>query len=58
MLLSDQFYQTEKTGYLNEEFRLFHINLKIKNTIPCYIIIFTISKDSRDCSEYNITEME
>ena len=25
MLLSDQFYQTEKTGYLNEEFRLFHI---------------------------------
>ena len=26
MLLSEQFYQTEKTGYLNEEFRLFHIN--------------------------------
>lgn len=25
MLLSEQFYQTEKTGYLNEEFRLFHI---------------------------------
>ena len=25
MLLSEQFYQTEKTGYLNEQFRLFHI---------------------------------
>ena len=25
MLLSDQFYQTEKTGYLNEQFRLFHL---------------------------------
>ena len=25
MLFSEQFYQTEKTGYLNEEFRLFHI---------------------------------
>ena len=24
MLLSEQFYQTEKTGYLNEQFRLFH----------------------------------
>lgn len=25
MLLSEQFYQTEKTGYLNEQFRLFHL---------------------------------
>ena len=25
MLLSEQFYQTEKTGYLNEQFRIFHI---------------------------------
>ena len=25
MLLSKQFYQTEKTGYLNEQFRLFHL---------------------------------
>lgn len=26
MLFSEQFNQTEKTGYLNEKFRLFHIN--------------------------------
>ena len=25
MLSSEQFYQTEKTGYLNEQFRLFHL---------------------------------
>lgn len=25
MLLSEQFYQTEKTGYLDEQFRLFHL---------------------------------
>ena len=25
LLLSEQFYQTEKTGYLNEQFRLFHL---------------------------------
>lgn len=25
MLLLEQFYQTEKTGYLNEQFRLFHL---------------------------------
>ena len=25
MLLSEQFYQTKKTGYLNEQFRLFHL---------------------------------
>ena len=25
MLLSEQFYQTEKTGYLNAQFRLFHL---------------------------------
>lgn len=30
MLLSEQFYQTEKTGYLNEDFRLFHIKDQTK----------------------------
>lgn len=30
MLLSEQLYQTEKTGYLNEDFRLFHIKDQTK----------------------------
>ena len=30
MLFSEQFKQTEKTGYLNEEFRLFHIKDQTK----------------------------
>lgn len=30
MLLSEQFYQTEKTGYLNEDFRIFHIKDQTK----------------------------
>ena len=30
MLFSEQFEQTEKTGYLNEEFRLFHIKDQTK----------------------------
>ena len=30
MTLSEQFYQSEKTGYLNEQFRLFHIKDQTK----------------------------
>ena len=30
MLFSEQFSQTEKTGYLNEDFRLFHIKDQTK----------------------------
>ena len=30
MTFSEQFYQSEKTGYLNEQFRLFHIKDQTK----------------------------
>lgn len=33
-------YETEKTGYLEEDFRLFHLKDQIKKNIPIIIMIF------------------
>ena len=42
MTLSEQFYQSEKTGYLNEQFRLFHIKDQTKKEFA-YTIAFFIT---------------
>ena len=50
MLFSEQFYQTEKTGYLNEEFRLFHIKDQTQKEFPYHyhdfhkVVIFISGK--------------
>lgn len=41
MIQTEQLEQMEKTGYLDREFRLFHIKDQTKKTFPSITMIFT-----------------